>query len=417
MTVHNLDVLDKQNQNKVIGARAKALNYFPYLSAVVLRLPCVIVKGCPTAFITDKGVIGLGDDFVKKYTMAEVAATVLHEGFHFMWSHLSRRGPRDPELFNIAGDLVINETLRRMCKDNKSAIYPDGDMIYPEMYDYQWGDGVSPIPSVDEVYNDLMAKPCKPKNGQGQGQEQGQGKGPGHKGTGCGSGSGGTKNQWEEGLGAYEPEGGAQEVREALDLAAGAIHNNLKACGAGSADSLMWADSVGKAPRVDPLKLLRTLVGRSLAQARGRWTEPDWQRVNRRGYAYLPGKTTYSPEVTVIVDTSGSMWGKETGDAVLAQVYGMIAKLGSIRVIINDTAVTFDGKVKNLNDFKRVAKGGGGTELTAAFQAAENAKAIVVLTDGYLPEPRHRLVREAVWVVTPGGTACPFMAKVVKLDK
>lgn len=401
-----MTTLDPKYKKACTKARSKILSRFPHLSPLVLNLPYQIIPDCPTGFVTAGGVVGIGTKFIDKYSNPELAALFLHEGFHVMWSHFSRLGSRDAKLWNMAGDIVINETLRRMTKDVVSDICPDRDMLYPEQFGMDFV-GHGNIPTTEAVYQLLLQK-------AEQNKEKGSGRGT------CGTGAGGEASQWEkliEGASAGVKELPA-DIQTKLELAAGAISEALKKAGAGSAEMEMWAGAVVKKPRFDPVKELRHMVGMTLASNKGKHVEPVWSKMNRRGYEYLPGQQRYTPEVTVIVDTSGSMFGGQDGDNVLTEVVGMLMKLGRVRVITNDTRVTFDGYISSIAEFKSRARGGGGTELTPAFAAAENNNkaAIVVLTDGYLGRPESNLVDSAVWLLTSGEPS-PWMKKHVRLVK
>jgi predicted metal-dependent peptidase len=217
----------------------------------------------------------------------------------------------------------------------------------------------------------------------------------------------------EEGQAPGEAEGGEEEARDAASLAAGSIADALRKAGAGSAELDLWADVQMRRPKVDPLTALRTLAGRMLSS--GRKVESTWDRPNRRGFQYLPGTRRFSPEVTVIVDTSGSMMGEEDGAHVLGNVYTVLSKLGAVRLVLCDTAVTFDGKISSLSQFRAACKGGGGTDLTPAMNACESAQAVIVLTDGYLPRPDSAMTERALWVVTRPEAVHDWMVKRIVL--
>lgn len=379
---------------KLKRARSLVLSRFPYLATVMLRLPIVVVDNFPTAFVTDKGVIGIGRKFMDEITSGELAGILVHEGFHWMWIHFKRRGARDPKLYNIAADLVINETIRRMCSSLGGTITLPKGVLYPEQYQFDWKDK---IPSVDEVYELLKQSGADTSKFQP-----------------CGSGAGCPVD--EEGQAPGEAVGGVEEAQDVASMAADAIAKGLKQAGAGSGELDLWADAAAKRPKVDPLKALRSRVGRDLASASGRHVEPTWNKANRRGFEYLPGRKRFAPEVTIVVDTSGSMMNKHDGDHVLSQVYGVLSQLGAVRLVLCDTRVTFDGKVRNVSGFRKACKGGGGTDLTAALEVCEGTQALIVLTDGCLDRPRTPVSDRALWAVTRASYVQPWMKRVIVLE-
>ena len=135
----------------------------------------------------------------------------------------------------------------------------------------------------------------------------------------------------------------------------------------------------------------------------------------------MPGRIKYTPEIWVVVDTSGSMFNGTDGDNVLSEISGILLKLGKVRVVTCDTRVTFDGWISSVDQFKQKARGGGGTELTPAFQrlAESNVsgRVIVCLTDGGLgqPSPVH-LSQNTIWLLT-SGTKQPWMKKCINLNR
>lgn len=403
---------DKQLKMACVKARAKVLSNFPQLSPIILGLPYQIIPNFNSAFVTANGVVGMGADYIKKYSNPELAACFMHEGLHIMFDHLGRAqlGHRDPRVWNEAGDIVINETLRRMTATCSGDVSPDKDMLYPEHYGFEWALNKGPIPTVDTVYDAILSGKNKPKDGKGKGPGAGKGQ--------CGSGAGGAPHELE---GTITVEGHdkamSEENKAKIELAAQSMGSMMKSIGIASAEFEMWANACIKKPKFDPMRELRMAVGMALASSRGRHVEPTYNKANRRGFAYLPGRVHFTPEVTVIVDTSGSMFDGLDGDNVLTEIAGILMKLGKVRIITVDTAVTFDGYIATVADFKKKAKGGGGTELTPAFEAAKDAKAIVVLTDGCLNRPNSPLVENVVWLLTSHYQKSPWMKKAISLAK
>lgn len=374
--------------------RLHLLCTMPYLAPIILRLPVYYTDSprIPTACVNKRGVIAVNTTWARNFADREMAGIVWHEACHWMWSHFARLNGRDPQRWNVAGDLVINETARSAkLKLPAGALFPEhfGPDIRAAF--------ANEIPTVDVVYGLLPegASPASP----------------------CGSGAGNPLEGEDEIPGDLEPAGGVEETREAADMAAERIASALKAAGAGSRECELWADSTAKRPRVDPLGQIRATVGRALAAAKGRLVQPVWHRANRRGFEHLPGRQTYTPDITVIVDGSGSMCNKFDGDHVISQVWNVLHRLGSCRVIVNDTEITFDGRVRSIPEFRKAMRGGGGTELTPAFERAFDGREapVIVLTDGYLGRPNHPGVGRALWVVTRGEGLADWMTRSVVL--
>lgn len=378
----DLDKCPEPFRSTMRKARVFLLTKMPYLAPVVLRLPVYYTdsKRIPTACINKRGVIAINVPWASKLSAREMEGLLFHEAAHWMWVHFARCNGRDPQRWNVAGDLVINETARR------AGLKMPADSLFFERFGPAIGAAFAgEVPTVEVVYSLLP-----------------EGTGIGNP---CGSGAGNPTEGEGEIPGELEPAGGADSAREAADMASDAIAKGLRKAGAGSAECDIWANSTARRPTVDPLAQIRAMTGRALAAAKGRLVQPVWTRANRRGYDYLPGRQTHTPDITVIVDASGSMCNEFDGNHVLSQVWNVLNKLGSCRVIVNDTVVSFDARVRSIAEFRKAMRGGGGTELTPAFEAAfgeGSAAPVIVLTDGYLPCPNHPAVSRALWVVTRG---------------
>lgn len=389
-----IDKLPDPLRKKFFSARTIILNRYPYLAPLILRLPVLFDEKNPTALVTKKGVIVFGTKGLEQLTVAQFVGRYLHEASHWMWLHYARVGGRDPKRWNLAGDLVINETWKRAGEQ-----YPP-TWVFPEHVGLApFGDS---IPSVEAVYDMLP-------------------EGSGAQDANCGSGAGNKQDGEDEVPEDMEPEGGSESTRDAVDMASEAIVQGLKSRGVKSADMDLWASSTARKPKTDPLGAIRAIVGRAFVAAKGRMSEPVWTKINRRGWDHLPGRQTYTPEVTVIVDGSGSMCNEMDGNHVLSQIWNVLNKLGRCRVIVNDTAVSFDGHVKSIPEFRKSMKGGGGTELTPAFEAAYDGNGaakgpVLVLTDGCLGRPNHPGVDKALWVVTRKEYVQPWMTQKVVLE-
>ena len=144
-----------------------------------------------------------------------------------------------------------------------------------------------------------------------------------------------------------------------------------------------------------------------------RFPDSSYRRVGRRSEEIgelLPG-TIYTgiPDVTVLWDTSGSMYGLEK--TILSEVGGICEDLNlSIRNIMCDCVVqaiydsVTDVDVSILGE--KGIKGGGGSDFAPALRLMEmenNDSLMLVFTDGYIgtsemPPP---LLKGALWIIIP----------------
>ena len=156
---------------------------------------------------------------------------------------------------------------------------------------------------------------------------------------------------------------------------------------------LRWAQT---APSViDWRRVLAAEIRRALKRTAGS-SDFTFARRSRRSAALpgviLPGLFRPSPEVAVVVDTSGSMGPDDLAEA-LGEVDGILSRSGlaSRRVPV----LACDAKVGAITLAARASdvelSGGGGTDMRVGLEAATRLRprpdVVVVLTDGYTPWP------------------------------
>ena len=168
-----------------------------------------------------------------------------------------------------------------------------------------------------------------------------------------------------------------------------------RAAGDVTAGWLRWADATLRST-VDWRRVLAAEIRRGVHRAAGR-ADFTFARRSRRasvsGDVVLPGTFRPSPELALVLDTSGSMGPGELA-AALAEVDGILNRLGlaarRVPVLACDTEVGALSKVARASDV--VLAGGGGTDMGAGITAASRLRprpqVVVVLTDGYTPWPR-----------------------------
>lgn len=155
-------------------------------------------------------------------------------------------------------------------------------------------------------------------------------------------------------------------------------------------------------PKVDPVRELQARVRHAVTSTHG-FGDYTWRKRPRRtppGAGILPAHVQPKPQVTVIVDTSGSM-----READLKLALGTIAKVcqgipnpRGVRVLAGDTEAAFAKNVFRHDQVELL--GGGGTSMATiigqACQEKPEPNVILVVTDGYTdwPDkpPRPRIV-------------------------
>lgn len=120
---------------------------------------------------------------IEELEQDEVVFVICHELMHCMLMHMSRRGIKDPLIWNYAGDYAINILLKNDSGDvNEQVGTMPKEALWEKKYQYM---------SADQIY-DILVKENPPQQGGGSGQgQQGEGQGQGSGGQGSsGDGSG-----------------------------------------------------------------------------------------------------------------------------------------------------------------------------------------------------------------------------------
>jgi predicted metal-dependent peptidase len=390
----------KEAQHLLVKARIKLIFNHPFFGQLALRL---IMKPaepqwCKTA-ATDGRHFYYNPRFVKSLTDEENVFLVAHELGHCIFEHFMRRGSRDPKLWNIAGDYIINNTLetelvnngKHSCAKVITNIF-DADGNRSKIFlDHKY-DGWT----TEEVYDDLVqqqkdgGKPedegtlldthidMNGKGGGGDGEEDGDGN--------IGEGQGGEdENGVAKGPGKLtdeERKGLSNEIRDALIQAA-------QAAGAGKVPGDMKRlVSELTEPKLDWRDIIRAQIESSIK------SNYSFMRVNRKSFqipAILPGMdNSVQIDVCLAIDTSGSISTTMLKDFV-SEVAGIMDQYENYRVRIwqFDTAVygfdeftSDDGRDMTEYDIK----GGGGTDFDVNWQYMKENEIepdqFIMFTDG-----------------------------------
>jgi len=131
-------------ESKLLKAKIEIMTRSVFISTICLSVKHTIRDDIPTAQ-TNGLSIQYGADFIKDMAPLQLAGLMAHECWHIAFQHLPRRGDRDPYLWNVAGDYVINNMLVTAGFE-----LPEGGLLDPK-YDTTW--------STDMIYEELVKDP------------------------------------------------------------------------------------------------------------------------------------------------------------------------------------------------------------------------------------------------------------------
>lgn len=99
---------DNDGHKRVVEARIALILGSPFFGQLATKLKTIdATKWCPTA-ATDGKHLYYNRDFIANLDNAEMLFLMCHEVFHVCYDHMGRINGREPKLWNIASDFVIN---------------------------------------------------------------------------------------------------------------------------------------------------------------------------------------------------------------------------------------------------------------------------------------------------------------------
>jgi predicted metal-dependent peptidase len=372
--------------------RLRAAHLRPYFALALFALHKVDAK-IGTMAVDKFGRVYIDPDKVREWGPEASAYVLLHEVEHWLRAHHERGQSYldaaeckhcEASFTNVCMDMEIND-------DPELIRHLPGDPPTPQKAKLQ------PGRLWEEYYEQLKAKQKKQQSphqhvvlvncgsaahGQTQPYEL---PAPG----GEGSVESGKKKDRVPGMQGAEAEmlrrAVAREVQQAADKEPGKVPAGL----------LRWAQALLAPPQVPWEKELAALIRRARVMAMGA-VDYTYAKISRRAGFRKPGSRQVltpamrrpTPDVAVVLDTSGSM-GEDDMSASLTEVVGIVRATGqvTIPVICCDAQA---GPVQRVSrSLQLEITGGGGTDMGVGIAAAEQlgVGVIIVLTDGYTPWP------------------------------
>jgi predicted metal-dependent peptidase len=395
------------NIEKIISASMLRLRMkSPFFATLALFAHIRVTERCPTA-ATDGKDIFVNAEFVRSLSSPQVDGLLLHEVLHAALLHVPRRGTREPVLWNIAADVVVNGMIARqagfelpangirdeklehlsaeeiyelLLKDSKAFLNSPNDLLYEPL---------------DKNYSDNSSARDKNYSVNSSARD----------GNSSDSSSARDKN--------YSVNSSAiDEARRA------ALESHWRNAMQQALAVARTSNSQGSVPP----GMERELASVTLAQLDWRsylWrylvrTPTDFTGFDRRFIGqrlYLEALEGESVKVYVAVDTSGSV-GTEELQLFLSEVAGILSAYPHIKCKLYYVDAAVYGPYDLTTDSAIPQPvGGGGTSFVPFFEKVEarhdtslhSNGVCVYLTDGYGDFPPQPPNLPVLWVVTPGG--------------
>jgi len=350
-------------EDKIRYAKVQLMSKSVFLSTICLRLRHILSDDISTA-ATNGLTIMYNPDFISKLSTEELTGLMAHEVWHVAYQHHTRIGGRDRQLWNVAGDYVINYVLVEA-----GFTLPKGG-LYDEQYSNM---------ATDKVYDLIYDNADEYSDFTGDLLEQ-------------------------EGAGDSEGESTLSdiELQERLTSIVVQAQTQSKMAGKDAGEipgeiTRMIDDLIN--PKLDWRQLLqRYLTARTK-------TDYSWARPNKRFMPkhYLP--SLYSEtigEITIAIDTSGSITQEELTE-ILTEIEGIRETYKPPKLTLIDCDYKIHG-IHDLDEFTDIHnikfKGDGGTSFNPVINYCnENPPAVLIyFTDLYADAIDEHVEYDIIWV-------------------
>ena len=340
-------------------------------------------KNLPTA-ATDGRKIFFNEDFLNSLSSKEQNALMLHEVLHMALLHVTRRQSRDPHIWNIAADIVVNNLIER----NTSFPLPEGAITDNRFQDK----------SVEYIYEALLKSKKKyklvitdilePSNANSDESKK-------------------DSNDVMEPLSQEETDEIESFWKDKMEILKNSSEHQLSN-GKGSLPAGIEQEiSTILEPEVDWRHALWKYVGK---------TPADFDDLDRRFIykgLYLESLLTEAVEVSVCIDTSGSV-SDELLKQFAGELKGILRSYPNVKcsLFFADTNLVGPYEIDRIEQMPK-AVGGGGTSFVPFFNYLKkhgeensllgNNKLSIYFTDGYGDFPSQEPNNPTMWLVCKDG--------------
>ncbi len=404
---------------RLLAARGRILTEHGFYGLLLMHMKFAIGDELDTAWVS-RDTITFNPDFSSKLNADELCFVLEHEVLHAALGHLERTGDRDPSLWNLACDVVVNSNIKHSNGDNPKSItlrYQPGESFHlapdgREGWHY----------TADEVYQMLLLER--------------RSSAPDHSAVGEDAidkvRAVGRGNRWDWHI---TNDGTNQKDEEESH----------------DAWAQRLADAIESMRVRDPSNergLIPACAERRLGELRG--AQADWrllldefvqEEVNDYTFSSPDRRFASSPfvlpgfsateavvrDVLFMADTSGSV----SDDALTAAFSEIKGAIDQFNGMITGWLGFFDTipyepvRFESVDELLSIRPtGGGGTRFEAVFECidhwlnAESLSCIVILTDGWAPVPNESIANgiPVLWLIDGDGLTPPW-GKVARLDK
>jgi len=378
ITEEQLEIMREEVFDRIVVARVGLLLRHPFFGNMATRLRILAADDwLPTAAVDGRNLY-FNTQFFNAMNNKEIEFVVAHEILHMVFDHLGRRDDRNPMLYNIAADYIVNNTLVR----DRIGTTPS---IVDCFQDFKYEGWTS-----EEVYDELFKE--AEKNGQEFLKQLGEMLDEHLDDDGDGGSEEGEEGQDGKGnnVSKSRPKYSKEEIKKIKDEIKESMINAAQAAGAGNTPAgVQRMIKELTEPKMNWRELLRQQIQSTIK------SDYTFSRPNRKGWhtgAVLPGMNfAETIDICIALDMSGSIGNAQAQD-FLGEVKGIMDEYKDYKIKIwcfdtdvygEDDFTADDGR--DLTEYE--IHGGGGTDFMVNWTyMRENdiqPKKFLMFTDGY----------------------------------
>jgi len=373
ITPDALEEMRVEVHERIITARVGLLLRHPFFGNMATRLKIQAADDwLPTAAVDGRHLF-YNTQFFNAMDNKEVEFVLAHEILHMVYDHLGRRDERNPMLYNIAADYIVNNLLvddRIGTKPKIVDCFQDfkyrgwtSEEVYDELFKEAEKNGQAAIDQLGEMLDEHL-------DWEGDGTEDGEGN--------------------SDGEGKGRPRYSKAELDQIKDEIKENMLSAAQAAGAGNTPAgVQRLIKEMTESKMNWRELLRQQIQSTIK------SDYTFSRPSRKGQmsgAILPGMNFQDTiDIAVALDMSGSIANAQGAD-FLGEIKGIMDEYQDYNIKV----WCFDTKVYNEQDFSSDGgddltdyeiMGGGGTDFQANWEYMKETgyvpKKFIMFTDGY----------------------------------
>jgi len=373
-------------EERITKARVVLMFYQPWFGQLANYLNFKINNDIDTMAVDINGNIFFNEEFVNSLSQEELTGVICHEILHLAFQHLSRMGNRNPKIWNIAGDLKVNNEIifnQSKFKLPKMALVAQGNTI--EI-------GRAKIVNIDTKSSEQIYEEIINKNNSEDLKDIGMD-------TFVIANNNSDKAKEKAGEWVQRVAVANETFKDKGCIPAGILKELKKL----DTPELKWHQII-----TQRLKLISS--GKT------------WKKPSKRMLPwYFPSKQKVKGlSCVVCIDSSGSMGEKELQKA-LTELWGLSQQFKAIKFWItccdtelSEPFIITTSTKKDLLNIK--LKGGGGTSFVPVFDWIKkeniNPDCLIYFTDLYGDFPNRKPLYQTYWITESSNMQVPFGKKI-----